>query len=118
MIYKFFTNTTTTLLQQHGETYYILNDNKKGLRKDHNSTTRQIQMILAALEDAKLTHQGIYILYIDFNNAFGSINHLRLLAIMEDLGYLTNEVSLIGIIYTKASTTFISPTLAIPNPYP
>jgi hypothetical protein len=39
------------------------------------------------LEDAKLTNHDIYLTYIDFRNAFGFIDHARLLALMEDLGY-------------------------------
>ena len=44
-------------------------------------------MIVANLEDAKFTQYGMYILYIDFKNVLGSIDHLCLLIIMEDLGY-------------------------------
>lgn len=48
---------------------------------------RQLQTLNLALEDATFTNQNIYILYIDFTNAFGSIDHARLLAIMEDIDY-------------------------------
>ena len=44
-------------------------------------------MIIAALEDAHLTNKDIYLTYNDLNNAFGFIDHVRLLAIMEDLGF-------------------------------
>ena len=37
----------------------------------------------------------IYILYIDFKNAFGSIDHARLLAIMKDLGYPPDSINLL-----------------------
>ena len=69
----------------------------------HRPTTSNI----ATLEDARLTNQDIYILYIDFKNAFGSIDHARLLAIMKDLGYLKDAVALVGNIYSQSATTFI-----------
>ena len=47
----------------------------------------QIQAIIATLEDVKYTNKDIYLTYIDFKKAIGSIDHLVLLASMEDLGY-------------------------------
>ena len=70
------------------------------------NTARQIQAIIAALEDAKYTNKDIYLTYIDFKNAFGSIDHPRLLALMEDLGYPLDAIALIGNIYSEASTSF------------
>jgi hypothetical protein len=54
----------------------------------------------------KLTHQDIYLLYIDFKNAFGSIDHARLLSIMVDIGYPQDAINLIGNIYSNSSTIF------------
>ena len=59
-----------------------------------------------ALEDARFTNQDIYISYIDLKNAFGSIDHARLLVIMQDLGYPLDAVALIGNIYAQSTTTF------------
>ena len=44
-------------------------------------------MIITSLKDAKLTTKDIYLTYIDFRNAFGSIDHARLLALVKDLGF-------------------------------
>ena len=63
-------------------------------------------MIIATLEDARLTTNNIYLTYIDFINAFGSIDHARLLALMEDLGYPQDAVKLIGNIYTNSTISF------------
>ena len=46
-------------------------------------------------------------LYIDFKNAFGSLDHARLLAITKDLGYPEDAVSLIRNIYSNSNTIFI-----------
>ena len=85
-IYKLYTSTITTLIPRYGEKHQIIHFSQEGFRPQRN-TSRQLQMIIAALEDAKLTNKDIYLTYIDFRNVFGSIDHARLLALMEDLGY-------------------------------
>ena len=83
-IYKLYTSTLTSILSAYGEKHQILHDSQEGFRAERG-TSRQLQVLIAALEDARFTNQDIYILYIDFKNAFGSIDHARLLAIMKDL---------------------------------
>ena len=82
-IYKFFTSTLTFILSAYGEKHQILHDSQEGFRAER-SIARQLQLLIATLEDAKYTNQDIYILYIDFKNAFGSLDHARLLAIIKD----------------------------------
>ena len=104
-IYKLYTSTITTLLTSYGEQHRLLHFSQEGFRPQRN-TSRQIQMIIASLKDARLTNQDIYITYIDFKNAFGSIDHARLLALMEDLGYPKDAVEIVGNIYTNSTTSF------------
>lgn len=47
-------------------------------------------MIKVVLEDATLTDKYVYLAYIDFTNVFGSINHARFLALMEEV-WLTSH---------------------------
>ena len=63
-------------------------------------------MIIATLEYVGLINNDIYLTYIDFRNAFGSIDHARLLAPMEDLGYPRDAVELKDNIYTNSTTSF------------
>jgi hypothetical protein len=104
-IYKLFTSTLTTILSTYGKHHQILHDSQEGLRSER-STSCQLQLLIAYLEDAKFTTQDIFLLYIDFKNAFGSIDHARLLAIMCDLGYPTDVISLVGNIYFHSTTIF------------
>ena len=67
---------------------------------------RQIQTIIVALEDAKFTNKDIYLTYIGFKYAIGSIDHPRLLAIMEYLGYPPYAIELIGNIEVESTTSF------------
>jgi hypothetical protein len=107
-IYKFFTSTITAQLANYGEKYQILQNSQEGFRQER-CTSRQLQTLIAALEDSKLIQQDIYLLYIDFKNAFGSIDHARLLSIMADLGYPQDAINLIGNIYSNSSTIFFGP---------
>jgi hypothetical protein len=103
-IYKLFTGILTTLLSSFGEKYQNLHNSQEGFRQER-CTSRQIQTLIAALEDARFTTQDIYLLFIDFTNAFGSINHAKLLTIMFDLGFSQATIILIGSIYSESYTT-------------
>ena len=116
-IYKFFTSTLTSILSAYGEKHQILHDSQEGFKAER-STSRQLQLLIAALEDARLTNQDIYLLYIDFKNAFGSLDHARLLAIMKDLGYPEDAVFLVGNIYSNSHTIFTGEHFGKSKPIP
>ena len=82
------------------------------------NTARQIQAIIAALEDAKFINKDIYLTCIDFKNAFGSIDHPILLAIMEDLGYPLNTIELVGNVYAKSTPSFRCAHFTTTTPIP
>lgn len=64
-IYILYTSTLTTLLATYGERHILLHFNREGLCLQQN-TTRQLQMVIAALQDIILTNKDIYLTYIDF----------------------------------------------------
>jgi hypothetical protein len=64
-IYKVFTSTLTTILSAYGEKHQILNDSQEGFHVER-CTSRQLQLLIEALEDARFSNQDIYLLYIDF----------------------------------------------------
>lgn len=104
-IYKLYTSTITSLFTSYGEKHRILHFSQEGFRLQRN-TSRQIQTIIMALKDAKLTNKDIYIIYIDLKNTFRSIDHARILALMEDLRFLLDAVEIVGDIYKNSTTTF------------
>jgi hypothetical protein len=63
-IYKFFTSTITTQLANYGEKHQILQNSQEGFRQER-CMSRQLQTLIAVLEDSKLTQEDIYLLYID-----------------------------------------------------
>ena len=116
-IYKLFTSTLILILSAYGEKHQILHDSQEGFRVERN-TSRQLQLLIAALEDVRFTNQNIYLLYIDFKNAFGSLDHTRLLAVMKNLGYPTDAITLIGNIYADSTTTFTGEHFEKTKPIP
>lgn len=63
-------------------------------------------MIVAALEDAKHTSRDNHVGYIDFQNTFGTIDHARLLAIMDDLGFPPDVLEIVNDIYINSTMAF------------
>jgi hypothetical protein len=102
-IYKLFTSTLTTILIAYKEKHQILHNSQKGFCVER-CTSKQLQLLIGGLEKAKFTNKNIYLLFIDFKNAFGSINHAKLFAVMHDLGYPEDAVHLIGNIYSQSHT--------------
>ena len=70
---------TINFLTSYSEKYELLHFSQENFCPQRNITT-QIQMLIATLKDAWLTNNNIYLTYINFINAFGSIDHARLLA--------------------------------------
>ena len=104
-------------MSAYGEKHQILHDSQERFRAKR-STSRQLQLLIAALEDARFTNQDIYLLYIDFKNAFGSFCHARLLGITKDLGYPEDAVTLIGNIYSNSNTIFTGEHFGKTKPIP
>ena len=59
-MYKLYTNTLTSIISAYGERYQILHDRQERFTAERN-TSRQIQLLIAVLNDARLTYQDIYI---------------------------------------------------------
>lgn len=104
-IYKLYTNTMTALHTIYKEQQIILQFSQEGFRPQENTFT-QIQMIIASVEDTRLTNKDIYLTYIDYHNAFNFINHVRLLAIMEHLRFPPDVVDIAINIYTHSTIAF------------
>lgn len=103
--WKHFTSTLTPLLTSHDENYQILHHSKGGFCPMCN-TTCQLQAIIATLHMPNSLQKNIYITYIDLKDAFGSIDHAWLQAIMLILGSSSYAIQHIGNICSHSSTSF------------
>eukprot|EP00854_Cymbomonas_tetramitiformis_P008828 gene8828-biopygen8980 len=63
----------------------MLSQAQEGSREKRN-TMRQLTRITNAIEDANLSKQELHATYIDFENAYGSVDHVKLIATLRHLG--------------------------------
>ena len=107
-MYKLWTRVVTYVMYEYAEENRILSGMQSGFRK-HTGTHRQLQMLVMALEDAKLTSQDIYQLQVDFSSAFNMTDHDLTLQLLYDLGYPTDAIEVVKDIYTDAMTQYKTP---------
>ncbi|KAJ9517217.1 hypothetical protein QJQ45_009174 [Haematococcus lacustris] len=107
-IYKLWTTLITKTLYEYAEAKGMLSNCQAGFRS-HRDTTQQLQMLVMALEDAKLAKTDIYALLVDFTSAFNTTCQDKLLWIMHDLGFPTDATDAVKDLYTGATTRFKTP---------
>ncbi|KAJ9527712.1 hypothetical protein QJQ45_000306 [Haematococcus lacustris] len=107
-IYKLWTSLITKTLYEYAEANGMLSKCQAGFRS-HRDTTQQLQMLVMALEDAKLAKADIYALMVDFTSAFNTTCQDKLLWIMHDLGFPTDATDAVKDLYTGATTRFKTP---------
>ncbi|KAJ9511682.1 hypothetical protein QJQ45_017980 [Haematococcus lacustris] len=107
-VYKLWTSLITKTLSEYAEANGMLSKNQAGFRS-HRDTTQQLQMLVMALEDAKLAKADIYALLVDFTSAFNTTCQDKLLWIMHDLGFPTDATDAVKDLYTGATTRFKTP---------
>eukprot|EP00854_Cymbomonas_tetramitiformis_P001377 gene1377-biopygen1224 len=84
-LFKLYTAVLTKMLADFCEINGMLSQAQEGSREKHN-TMRQLTRITNAIEDANLSKQELHATYIDFENAYGSVDHKKLIATLKHLG--------------------------------
>ena len=107
-IYKLWTATITRVLTGYIDEHALIGEAQAGFRTGR-STTHQLQRLRLALEDAKLTKSDIQVLYVDFTDAFGMVDHARLHCIMESMGILGDALDMVKDLYQGASIVVKTP---------
>ena len=83
-VYKVWTGLLTMAMSRYAEHFRILSEGQEGFRK-HRNTMRSLQSLLNVYEDARLSRQNVYAVYIDYSNAFNTINQDKLLQVLYDI---------------------------------
>jgi ribonuclease HI len=107
-VYKLWTRMVTIALSDYGERQQIHSNSQAGFRAKR-MTAHQIELMIMSLEDAQQQRQNMYLLQIDFSEAFDTINHDKLIQIMGDLGYPAQAVKVVKDLYTGATTSVQTP---------
>ena len=74
-------------LSAYAEEVGMISDSQEGFCKGRNCA-RQLQQLVSVMEDAQLTRRILFLHQVDFAAAFNSIDHPRLLLVLERLACL------------------------------
>ena len=107
-LYKLWTRVVTYVMYEYAEQHRVLSSVQGGFRKN-TGTNKQLQMLVMAIEDAKLSAQDLYKLQVDFSSAFNMSDHDLTLQILYDLGFPTDAIEVVKDIYTGATTRYTTP---------
>ena len=113
-MYKLWTRIITYTFVDFTERNNLLSHTQAGFRPKR-STTDHLELLTLRLEDALLTKTNLYLLLIDFTEAFDTIDHDNLLQILYDLGFPTDATEVIKDLYTGATTAVHTP-FGLTNP--
>ena len=105
-IAKLWTSLLADCIATYADHFDILSYSQEGFRSRRN-TVRQLQLVQNIITDAKLTQQDLYVMYVDFSSAFNTIDHDKLLIIMNHLGFPDDCIHVIRDLYTNAHTCFL-----------
>ena len=112
-LYKLWTSVVTHVMQSYAEEVGMISDMQEGFRK-HRNCSRQLRHLTSVIEDARLSSRNLFLLQVDFASAFTSIDHPRLLYIMQELGMPPDAVSVVRGIYTDVTTCVMTAHGATP----
>jgi ribonuclease HI/exonuclease III len=100
-VYKLWSAVVTRCLSAFVEEHEMLSGAQEGFRANRN-TVRQLQRLTMMMEDSKLSNEPLYVLYVDFVNAFGSIDHKLLTNTMARQHYPQDIIDIIEDLYCES----------------
>ena len=103
-VYKLWTKIIAHLISTYCERFGILSEPQEGFRKFKNCP-RQLQYLKLALEDAKLHNHDLCLCLLDLKSAFNSVDHPRLIKIMQALGIPEDAVAVVKDLHIGARTS-------------
>ena len=104
--YKLWTKFVTNVLYAFSEENSLLSASQEGFRLG-GSTSRHLQRLTHIFENAANTNSNLYTLYVDFTNAFNTIDHQKLFRIMTDLGFPPDSIGVVAGIYSDVATRVV-----------
>jgi hypothetical protein len=107
-LYKLWTKVVHSVMATYAEKHCILSQEQGGFRA-HRNTIHQLETHTMLLEDARLMGQDIFLVMVDLKEAFDTIDHTRMLKVVQDLGYPGDSLAVIQGLYTNAYTRVITP---------
>ena len=97
--YKLLSGILTDRLYRLAERYGLLDPSQEGFRRLH-STQRQVQSLHWAFEQAANQRQQLFVVYLDFANAFNSVDHEALWRWLSELN--VPDIDLLRSLYDQS----------------
>jgi len=95
----------------------LLSDTQFGFRRDRNCH-QALTYMLSLFEDSKATKRNLYVAYLDFSDAFGSLPQERITEVLQLLKLPQDAVAAVKDMYTGATTSLRLPAgLTDPIPF-
>jgi hypothetical protein len=107
-MFKLWTRFVTHVLQEYAETHRLLSPSQDGFRTKRG-TSHSLQYLTLLLEDARRHKRDFFIAELDMKAAFSSIDHSKLFAVMQKLGFTPDAIRAVQGIYAGATTSIITP---------
>ena len=99
-VYKVLSAILTDRLYRLAERYGLIDPSQEGFRRLH-STQRQVQSLHWAFESASKQRKRLYVVYLDFANAFNSVDHEALWRWLQELN--VPDVDLLQSLYHEST---------------
>ena len=93
-MYNIWKSVVIDAMQSYAEEVGMISDTQEGFCRCRNYI-RQLQHLTGIIEDARLNNRNLFLLQVDFASAFTSIDHPRLLCIMQQLEIPPDAVSVV-----------------------
>jgi ribonuclease HI len=106
---KVWTGMIAEALSNYLEARQAISPSQEGFRKGKN-TIRQATRTIKTIEDAATTKKDIYILYVDFAQAFNTVDHTKLQEIMRMLECPEQTINIVKDLYQDTTTKIVTPT--------
>jgi ribonuclease HI len=97
--YKLYTSILTDRLYGISERHGLLHSSQEGFRR-YRSCSRQAQSLFWAYQEAKRLHKPLVVAFLDFANAFNSVDHPALWKWLRTIG--VPDVDMIEALYTDS----------------
>lgn len=98
----------TWAIADFAERQKILSPEQAGFRNKKH-TTEQLELLVTLLEDAMHSRNDLWLLQVDFSEAFDRIDHDKMLMVMYDLGFPTDAIEAVKDLYTGTNTKVRTP---------
>ena len=107
-LFKLFTSCVHQLLAAYAEQHHILSPTQRGFRAGKGAH-ELIHLINSVFEDANINRRPVVACFLDIKNAFPTVPHEKLLAIMTELGFPADAVTVVQEIYNGQTSSVITP---------